>query len=240
MIKSSFVNYAHRGASSYAPENTFASFYKGIILGANGIETDIQSTRDGVLVLHHDDTLTRICGLDKKVSDLTLKELRELDFGCYFSDKYAGEKIVTLIDFLTYFSSKNISFALEIKQESIEEEAYDIANRFLSKEQYFFTSFSLKSVLKLAKTEYSPRLGYLSQSFDLDTISELLENNVEQYCPFAPELNESQMQYLRSKEFNVRAWGVANEEIMKQVYLLGVDGMTVNFPDKLYNLINDK
>ena len=52
-----FINLAHRGASAYAPENTLASFYKGVELGANGIETDLQKTKDGVIFLFHDDKL---------------------------------------------------------------------------------------------------------------------------------------------------------------------------------------
>ena len=52
------INYAHRGASEYYPENTLRSFYAGLEMGATGMETDIQRTKDGVLVLHHDDTLT--------------------------------------------------------------------------------------------------------------------------------------------------------------------------------------
>lgn len=56
------VNYAHRGASEYFPENTLRSFYAGLEMRADGIETDIQRTSDGVLVLHHDDTLERVAG----------------------------------------------------------------------------------------------------------------------------------------------------------------------------------
>ena len=51
------INYAHRGASEYAPENTMSSFYLGLTMKANGIETDVQKTKDGKLVLFHDDTL---------------------------------------------------------------------------------------------------------------------------------------------------------------------------------------
>jgi len=57
-----FVNYAHRGASQYAPENTLSAFYLGLAMGANGIETDVQKTKDGVLVLFHDNSLTRVTG----------------------------------------------------------------------------------------------------------------------------------------------------------------------------------
>ena len=238
MTKTNFVNYAHRGASSYAPENTFAAFYKGIEMGANGIETDVQSTKDGVFVLHHDDTLERLCGINKKVSDFTLGELRELDFGVYFGEKYIGEKIVTLEDFLIYFSSKPITLAIEIKQDGIELDVYEMCKQFLKREQYYITSFSLDAILNLAELEEPPRLGFLAGGFS-DIITDVLYNaDVEQYCPYGPELSKEQMKYLRNVGFsNIRAWGISDTEIMKEVYYLGVDGMTVNFPDKLKELI---
>ena len=72
-----FVNYAHRGASHYAPENTLMSFYLGMQMGANGIETDVHRTKDGVVVLFHDDTITRLTGKEGAIADYTLEELRE-------------------------------------------------------------------------------------------------------------------------------------------------------------------
>ena len=72
------INYAHRGASEYAPENTLSSFYLGMIQGANGIETDVHRTKDGVLVLFHDDTLDRVSDGVGKISDYTFEELRKV------------------------------------------------------------------------------------------------------------------------------------------------------------------
>ena len=66
-----FINYAHRGASTYCPENTMLSFYTGVQMGANGIETDVQRTKDGILVLFHDDTITRVTGKEGSVADYT-------------------------------------------------------------------------------------------------------------------------------------------------------------------------
>ena len=63
------INYAHRGASEYAPENTLSSFYLGLLQGANGIETDVQRTKDGVLVLFHDNTLDRVTDSTGRVQD---------------------------------------------------------------------------------------------------------------------------------------------------------------------------
>ena len=71
-----FVNYAHRGASEYLPENTMLAFYTGIYMGANGIETDVQRCKDGTLVLFHDDTLLRVTGEAGSVEDYTFPELQ--------------------------------------------------------------------------------------------------------------------------------------------------------------------
>lgn len=69
-----FISYAHRGASEYAPENTMSSFYLGLEQGANGIETDVRRTKDGVLVLFHDQTLKRVIGETGRVADVLCKK----------------------------------------------------------------------------------------------------------------------------------------------------------------------
>ena len=72
-----FVNYAHRGASAYYPQNTMSAFYAGLGMNANGIETDVRKTKDGVLVLFHDDTLDRVCGVSGRIDDMLYDELRQ-------------------------------------------------------------------------------------------------------------------------------------------------------------------
>ena len=72
------INYAHRGASEYAPENTLSSFYLGLMQGANGIETDVRKTKDGVLVLFHDNTLDRVTDASGAVSDYTWEQLQKV------------------------------------------------------------------------------------------------------------------------------------------------------------------
>ena len=89
-----FVNYAHRGASEYAPENTKSSFDLGIEMKADGIETDVQITLDGVLVLFHNDKLDGRCNKTGMVCDYTIEQLEEMDFGSWKDPKYAGEKIM--------------------------------------------------------------------------------------------------------------------------------------------------
>jgi len=87
---------AHRGARTEAPENTYAAFDKALTYNLDGIELDVQLTRDGVPVLYHDRTLYKISGLRKYISDLTYDELLSHDFGAWYSPAFSGETILTL------------------------------------------------------------------------------------------------------------------------------------------------
>ena len=82
------INFAHRGASQYAPENTMAAFNLGVKMGADGIETDVQETSDGKLVLFHDSSLKRTLSIDGSIRDYTWRELSKFDAGIYKGEEY--------------------------------------------------------------------------------------------------------------------------------------------------------
>lgn len=231
-----FVNYAHRGASEYTPENTFLAFYTGIYMGANGIETDVQITKDGILVLFHDNTITRLTGRDGSVSDYTLDELREFTF----EDKGLGDKIVVFEDFLKQFAFRDIHFAIEIKQVGIENLVADLIRKYNMECKTVVTSFMFEAIRKIK--EYAPelRVGLLKTGVTDETIEELKAIGAEEVCPRAKEITAEKVAKWHREGFNVRAWGVGNEDLMKQVYDSMADGMTVNFPDKLVEYIKQK
>ncbi len=224
-----FVNYAHRGASAYTPENTFLAFYTGLYMGANGIETDVQQTKDGVLVLFHDDTITRLTGASGCIADYTLEQLRQFTFerGGY------TDKIVTFEDFLRQFAFRDITFAIEIKQAGIEKEIVDMIRRYHAADKCVITSFMPESV-RVAK-EYAPDIqaGLLKNGVTEETISFLKQIGAEEVCPYSDEVTPERVDAWHREGLRVRAWGIANEELMRRVYDAGADGMTVNFPDKL-------
>jgi len=87
---------AHRGASTYAPENTFAAFDLALEMGARHIELDVQMSVDGHLVIIHDDLVNRTTDGVGRVSKHTLAQLQALDAGAWFDQKFAGERIPTL------------------------------------------------------------------------------------------------------------------------------------------------
>ncbi len=91
---------AHRGASNLAPENTLAAFRTAKALGADGIEMDVQMTRDKHLVIAHDFVTDRVAGVHRDIFDADFDDLRTLDFGSWKSPEFAGEKIPTLEEVL--------------------------------------------------------------------------------------------------------------------------------------------
>jgi len=224
-----FVNYAHRGASQYAPENTLLSFYTGVYMGANGIETDVQRTKDGVLVLFHDDSILRLTGKEGSVPDYTLEELRQF----VFENNGLKDRIVVFEDFLRQFGWRELTFAIEIKQRGIEREIADMIRRYNVGTKCVVTSFKFDCIETIRAYAPELKIGWLKKEFSEEEEKQLLALGAEEICPFAPDLTPEKTERWHRMGFNVRAWGVKDEAVMRHVCECGVDGMTVNFPDKL-------
>lgn len=227
------INYAHRGASQYAPENTLAAFYLGLEMGANGIETDIRLTADHQLVLFHDQTMERTAGLAASVEECTYAQLLRIDLGSYISVRYRNERIVLLDDFLKYFAGKEIQLALELKGKGVESGTLDLISRYGCEGHTVVTSFSFDSLKTVRRFDRTVHLGYLTEEIDDDTIKALEMNRIGQICPRASLISPASVHLAHERGLTVRAWGVADESLMRRAIECGVDGMTVNFPDKL-------
>ena len=231
------INFAHRGASEYAPENTLSSFYLGLLQGANGIETDVQRTKDGVLVLFHDDTVDRVTDGSGKLCDFTLEELKKLKI---YGNNTTGfyDRIVTLREFLEKFSNYDITFAIELKGAGVEEETLSMIEEFGIMEKTTFTSFKFDYIKKIKELNKNARVGWLTDDITDDAVERLKEIGGEEICPKAETVTNNLMKKWRSESLGVRAWGVSDVSLMKKMCDLKVDGMTVNFPDRLFQYIN--
>lgn len=231
------INYAHRGASDYAPENTLSSFYLGLLQGANGIETDIQKTKDGVLVLFHDSTVDRISNGTGQVCDFTLAELKELEI---YGNSTCGfyDRIITLEEFLDKFAAYDIQFAIELKGPGVEEGTLRMIEKYGILEKTTFTSFKFDYIKKIKELNPNARVGWLTSRTDPEMMDELHSIGGEEIAPKAELVTEELMNTWREAGFGVRAWGLRNVELMKKMCAFQVDGMTVNFPDRLCQYLN--
>ena len=229
--KKSIVNFAHRGASEYAAENTLSSFCMGLEMGANGIETDVQITKDGVLVLFHDDTLARVTGREGAVADYTYEELLEMRVR---NEKTGAEDVILRFeDFLRYFGWRDLTFAIEIKLPGYEAEVLEMMDRFGMKEKSVITSFKFECIERVKALRPDYRVGWLMKDYSEEGNERLRGIGGEQMCPQAKYLTKEKVAAWRAAGFGVRAWGITNEEVMVHACECGVDGMTVNFPDLL-------
>lgn len=234
--KDGFVNYAHRGASEYMPENTLLSFYTGIYMKANGIETDVRRTADGVLVLFHDNTLERVTGDPRSVEECTLAELMTLDVK---KDGYT-DKIVVFEDFLAKFAFRDITFAIELKGEGVEKDTADLLRKYGMQKKAVVTSFKLEYIKNFIAYAPEFEFGLLTKEVTPEIEAELLSLGATEICPRATLMTADDVERWHEMGLRVRAWGVGDEEIMKFACNAGVDGMTCNFPDKLNEYILSK
>lgn len=234
-----FIIYAHRGASAYAPENTRIAFKKAIELNANGIELDLQKTKDGKIVIFHDDYIDSKSNGIGKIKEYTYQELLKLDFGSWFNKEYCEEHIMLFEDFAKEFLNKELTFAIELKVMGIEKEVLEIINKYKVHNNIYITSFMYETLENVRKIDTDIKLSWLiEERINKDNIEKLLKINGNQICPKADLVNKENIQIANNNGLGVRLWGINNEETMEKVYKLNIEGMTVNFPDKLIQLLN--
>ena len=105
----------HRGACAYAPENTLASIRKAAAQGARWVEFDVRLTREGDLVLMHDEDVKRTTNGTGRVVDLRLAELGALDAGAWFGGAFGGERVPTLVETIALLAELGLGANIEIK-----------------------------------------------------------------------------------------------------------------------------
>jgi glycerophosphoryl diester phosphodiesterase len=232
---------AHRGASSYAPENTLAAFDLALRLGACQIELDVESTRDGHIVVIHDDTVDRTTDGTGVVSDHALPDLRMLNAGVRFGAAFAGERIPLFDEVLARYRRRaHIHVEIKGRSTALTHGAIDLIRRHDMTEEVTITSFQ-KVRLEEARAQ-GPELpaGWLVREVTEATIAEARALRLAQLCPHAAIVTPELVDRLHAEGFAVRAWGVVDEEMMRRVVEAGADGMTVNFPDKLIAFLDSR
>jgi glycerophosphoryl diester phosphodiesterase len=225
---------AHRGASSYAPENTLAAFDLALQMRVRHIELDVALTSDSHTVVIHDDKLDRTtngCGL---VTSDTLAALRELDAGSWFGVQFAGERIPTFDEVLARYKGRvHIHTEIKGKSPSLSQRAADLIRQHGMERQVTVTSFQSARLEEMRACAPELPMGWLVREVNDSIIAQAHAIGVTQLCPRADTVTPELIHRLHAEGFVARAWGVTTEELMQSVVHAGADGMTVNFPDKL-------
>jgi glycerophosphoryl diester phosphodiesterase len=244
----------HRGASALAPENTLAAFRKAIELGADGMEMDLQLTRDGAVVVIHDDTLDRTTDGRGRVTDLSLAEIKRADAGVKFGSAYHGERVPTLtevIDLVKTSGNDRVRLNLEIKfGEGREGTPADLEERILAVlratgfvERVTVQSFHHPSPSKMKRLEPRIPTGLLvgARRSVSDPVSLVRQYRADYYAPEHGQVTPELVQALHLAGIPVVTWTVNEEPLMRRLIEAGLgsvqgDAIISDHPDRAVNL----
>jgi glycerophosphoryl diester phosphodiesterase len=216
----------HRGARAYAPENTLASFKKAIEIGVDAVELDVRKTKDNQLVVIHDAGVKRTTNGEGLVSELTLKEIKNLSAD--------GEKIPTLLETLD-FLDKTVRVFVELKETGIEEQVLSIVHSKSLENNVVIVSFledALKKVREL-DTDIETGLIYAKHKNPIKAALELKANYLFALYRFTHTAN---VQKAHENGLKVVVWTINNPEEVEEYAKKGVDGIASDKPDILMNV----
>jgi glycerophosphoryl diester phosphodiesterase len=238
---------AHRGFSGAAPENTLAAFKKAMEVGGDMLELDVHFSKDGQVVVIHDDTLDRTTNGRGKVGDYTLKELRQFDAGSRFAPQFAGERIPTLVEVLKLAKGK-IPVNIEIKNDSPSPyKITDLADRVLQEVkkagmegEVIFSSFYPSSLERIK--ERDPRIWVaLLYHRDWSSLREVTGGRAFPVLNLRLSfLTQEKIARIHREGMKVNTYTVNSEEEMERFIRWGVDGIITNHPDKLIRILKQK
>ena len=236
-----FIKIAHRGSSGSYPENTRLAFEKAIEAGADMIEMDCRLSKDGHVVVIHDDRLDRTARAKGFVKGKTLRQLKKLDVGAWLKKSFKGERIQTLEEILEIVSGK-VEINLEIKSVlrgplGIELKVLFIVSHFDYLERTIFSSFDYQSLRRLRELAPDVRIGVLYGAGIKDNpfqaAREMNAYSLHIQREFATAHFLEEARELGLKSF---VWTVNEVKEMEKFLSLGVDGIISDFPEKFWKI----
>ncbi|MGX6978584.1 glycerophosphodiester phosphodiesterase [Vagococcus elongatus] len=230
--------FAHRGSKGTHPENTLPAFEEAVDCLAEGIELDVHLSRDGQLIVMHDEKVDRTTDGQGRIADLTLAQLKELDGGSWFSEKFAGTKIPTLPEVTSFLQEKAYrgTLNIEIKTDVIQYEGIEQkVNDWMESRQWSFTylysSFHFPSLEKLALIAPDTQ-----RAFIMFAEEELIQLGV--YSPIISGLHpkytwiEKQSPNVSDFPKDLRPWTVNKKEQMIDCFNKKLTAIHTDYPQK--------
>ncbi|UYQ61516.1 glycerophosphodiester phosphodiesterase [Streptomyces peucetius] len=244
---------AHRGASAYAPENTLAAVDLADDMGFAWVENDVQRTKDGELVVVHDDSLARTTDVEQKfparapwkVKDFTAAEIATLDAGSWRGAQWTGSRVPTLKQYLNRVDENQQKLLLEIKKPELYPGIEQDTLRVLGEEGWLdrshvrsrlvIQSFGADSVRAVHEQRPDITTGFLGTPAVAD---------LPVYAAFTDQINPSHtsltaeyvaavhaLKGAHDKPLRVSTWTVNDAAAAERVAGFGVDGIITNNPD---------
>lgn len=234
--------YGHRGASGYAPENTLEAFRLAMEMGADGFELDVHMSRDGALVVIHDESVDRTTDGTGLVRDLTLAQLKTLDASCGM-EAYKGARIPTLDEVFDLIRDTRHIVNVEVKTDEwfypqIEEKCLALAKEKGVEDRILYSSFNHYTLLKLRQLKPDAKLGMLFGDIMVKPWEYAEQLQVDYLHPmkmniYVPGFSEG----AAAAGYGVNMWTINDQETMALCLKTGA-GIITNYPDVAIALKN--
>jgi glycerophosphoryl diester phosphodiesterase len=224
---------AHRGASGYLPENTLPAFHLAVEQGADAVELDVHLSADGHPVVMHDPTVDRTTDGHGYIKDMTLADLRRL--------RCQGQKIPLLEDVLEELP-REVLLAVEVKNgpvfyPGIEATILATLSRHDRLENTLVISFDHRVVKRLRKLSGGVKTGILFVCHPVRPVAMAKAANSQCVLPHWAFVTKSLVNTVHKAGLPVFAWVADDEDTMRQLLALGVDGIATNYPDRLVGIL---
>lgn len=208
---------AHRGASSEAEDNSHDAFERAVEYKSDLIETDVQITQDGVLILEHDFDVE-----SQSVANMRFDELKAIK-----------PHLSTVAEALRDFGSR-IPFCWEIKAQGTETALVQLTQDLTPQaqwEQTEFTSFFFGTAVMLRKLAPNHQVGWLTREWSEDAIQKVKAAGLSQICPMAQSVldHPDLVQTATDQGLLVRVWSITSVNMIPDLINAGVYGCTVNW-----------
>ena len=244
---------AHRGASGYAPENTLSSFKKAMVLGADILELDVHLTADDSVVVMHDYNVKRTTNGTGDILSMNFVDVKKLDAGSWYGAEFANEKVPTLAEVLALVNGKT-KVLIELKWPSkgiypaLVEKVVQIIHEYNAESWVILQSFEIEYLEQAAKI--APHLNQQQLVFGKSGIIPFYFDRVPKFGEFSPQkestsinmfymyINRTFINDMHQKQKKVYAFTPNNENDMKKLINIGVDGLITNFPDIALKALN--
>lgn len=229
--------FAHRGASGYAPENTIPAFRLAHEQGADGIELDVQFTKDREVVVLHDETIDRVSTGKGFVRDYTLKELRQFSFHNGMEAYASGVAVPTLAEVLRLVKPWGMKVNIELKTgifwyPGLEEKTVEIVREAGLEDRVIYSSFNHYSIQEIQRIVPQAETAYLFNDVILDMPGYARKNGVDGLHPAMYHMQmPGFLEEYQKSGLNLRVWTVDREEELKMLFSAGVTAVITNVPD---------
>ncbi|MBX9720541.1 MAG: glycerophosphodiester phosphodiesterase [Candidatus Obscuribacterales bacterium] len=228
---------AHRGGRKTTPENTLSAFKHAIESGADGIELDIHKCKSGELIVIHDETVNRTSNGKGFVKDMTLAELKKLDAGTWFNEKFKGEKFPTLKEVFDLVDGKGI-INIEIKNSpvaypTIEKDLISLLDAYKYPDKIVISSFDHNCIKRIHDKTSKYKLAFLDDAVVYDVGGYAKKIGASGWNPHFGELRPDVMAEANKVPIEVNVWTVNEKKDWQEMKDLSVHSIITDDPDGL-------